>query len=131
VGKPAFHRVTSEGAWKKVWLSHLGKTEADTFRESLPAVTFDFDRCMVIAVFQGEKTNSRGLTVISLDEGKDAITLRFDDMSYQTVGGVARVTPYAFVVVPKSAKVVVVEEDVQALKDKPPEWKERARLKAE
>jgi hypothetical protein len=123
---------------EELWLSHLGKTEADRFREHLPIVQIDFEKCMVIAIFQGAKTNSRGLRVISVNENNDNVTLRVDDMSYQTSGGLnggggggVPVKPYAFVVISKSAKLVVVEEDVQSLKDKPPEWKERARLKPE
>jgi hypothetical protein len=56
-------------------------------------------------------------------------------MSYQTAGGIdggrVPVTPYAFVVIPNSAKLVLIEENVQSLKEKPPVWSERARLKAE
>lgn len=131
VEKAGYYRVASEEAWKKLWLDHLGKTEREIFQEQLPALTIDFERCMVIAIFQGAKTNSRGITVASVVEGNDAITLRFDDISYQTLGAGAQVTPYAFVVTPKSSKPVVLEEDVQSFKHRPPEWKERARLKAE
>ena len=137
VDKPAYHRVTSQQAWDNLWLSHLGKTEADKFREHIPVVTIDFEKNIVIAIFQGTSTNSRGLQITSVDEAKDFITLCFDDISYQTAGGLGvgggsvQVTPYAFVVVPRSSKVIVVKEDIQGLKDKPPEWKERARLRAE
>ena len=137
VDKPAYHRVTSQQAWDNLWLSHLGKTEADKFREHIPVVTIDFEKNIVIAIFQGTSTNSRGLQITSVDEAKDFITLCFQGMSYQTAGGLGggggsvQVTPYAFVVVPKSSKVIVVKEDIQVPKDKPPEWKERARLRAE
>jgi hypothetical protein len=126
-----------EQAWDNLWLSHLGKTEADKFREHIPVVTIDFEKNIVIAIFQGTSTNSRGLQITSVDEAKDFITLCFQGMSYQTAGGLGggggsvQVTPYAFVVVPKSSKVIVVKEDIQVPKDKPPEWKERARLRAE
>jgi len=132
--QPAFHRVASQKAWNSLWLFHLGKTESDQFREHLPIVTIDFEKNIVIAIFRGAATNSRGLQIVSVDEARDDITLHFDDMSYQTVGGLGdgggsvHVTPYAFVVVPKSSKDFVLKEDVQRLKDKPPEWKERGRL---
>ena len=129
VNKPAYYRITSDDAWRKLLQHHQGTSGADVYSGSLPALDIDFNQCMVIAVFQGDKTNSRGLT-ISLEEGIATLAVRFDDMSYQTLGGAVRVAPYAFVVVSKSAKLVVVEEDVQALKTNPPEWKERARLEA-
>ena len=95
----------------------------------------DFKKCMVIAIFKGSASNSRGLNIISTDEHEDTVYLRFDDMSYQTAGGLdggrVPVTPYAFVVIPNSAKLVLIEENVQSLKEKPPVWNERARLKAE
>ncbi|MFZ4083258.1 MAG: hypothetical protein ACOYKN_18665 [Pirellula sp.] len=135
VGKPAYYRVSSEEAWQRIWLSHLGKTEADRFREHMPIVQIDFKKCMVIAIFKGAASNSRGLNIISTDEREDTVYLRFDDMSYQTAGGLdggrVPVTPYAFVVIPNSAKLVLIEENIQSLKEKPPVWNERARLKAE
>ena len=70
-----------------------------------------------------------------MDQFSGGRSLRFDDMSYQTAGGIdggrVPVTPYAFVVIPNSAKLVLIEENVQSLKEKPPVWNERARLKAE
>jgi hypothetical protein len=135
--QPGYHRITSEEAWQKLWLSHLGKTEADTFQEHLPILQIDFETCMVIAIFKGSATNSRGLNVSSVEGNQDNVLLRFDDMSYQTSGGLGggggkvEVRPYAFVLIPKYAKLVVVEENVQSLKDRPPAWKECARLKDE
>jgi hypothetical protein len=134
--KPAYQRITSEAAWQQLWLSHLGKTEADSFREHLPIVQIDFEKCMLIAVFRGVATNSRGVNVISVEEQEASVCVRFDDMSYQTAGGFGddaggsvKVTPYAMIVIPKSTKLVVLEENVQGLKNQPPTWKERARLK--
>ncbi len=135
VEKAAYYRVSSEEAWQRIWLSHLGKTEEDRFREQMPIVQIDFKKCMVIAIFKGAASNSRGLDIISIDEQDDTVSLRFDDMSYQTAGGLdggrVPVTPYAFVVIPNSAKLVLIEENIQSLKEKPPVWKERAMLKAE
>jgi hypothetical protein len=135
VEKSAYYRVSSEESWQHIWLSHLGKTEADRFREHMPIVQIDFKKCMVIAIFKGAASNSRGLNIMSIDEHEDTVSLRFYDMSYQTAGGLAGgrvpVTPYAFVVIPKSDKLVLIEENIQSLKEKPPVWNQRARLKAE
>jgi hypothetical protein len=57
--------------------------------------------------------------------------VRFDHKSYQTAGpggGGERVTPFGFFVMPRTAAPIVLEENVQSLIGKPPEWKERARL---
>src|SRR5262245_43822341 len=75
VEKSAYQRVNSEDAFRKLWLSHLGKTEADSYREPVPALSIDFERCMVIAIFHCEKGHSRGLEVVSVTEGNERITL--------------------------------------------------------
>jgi hypothetical protein len=135
MSKTSFHRVESEQEFRKLWLAHLGKAEQDYWRTPTPAISVDFERCMVIAVFRVEKGNSRGLHVESVTDGDDQVTVRYTNLSYQTAAGFGRTLPptpitpaYAFVVVPKSDKPVVLEEDGQRLKNDPPNWTERARL---
>ncbi len=127
------HRARSAAEFEKLWLRHAGKTENDAFYNAAGVPDIDFDRCMVIAVFQGMGWNSAGLRVEALIEEEGRILLRFDDKSYQTEGpdgGGVRVTAYGFFVLPRSDKPVVVEEDVQDLIGAPPKWKERARFAA-
>jgi hypothetical protein len=123
--KPAYQRVRSAAEWKRTWLSHLGFKSDTIYR---PAMEVDFNRCMVIAVFGGKYVNSCGYRIESVIENKISILIRFDDISYGTAGGADRVTPYAFVVLPKTDKPVVLEKNMQRYKGEPPEWKEVARL---
>jgi hypothetical protein len=126
--KTAYQRVRSAAEWKRTWLGHLGLQSDTIYR---PAMEVDFNRCMVIAVFGGKYVNSCGYRIESVTEDKNSIVIRFDDVSYQTAGAdgsADRVTPYAFVVLPKSEKPVVLEKDEQSYKGHPPEWKEVARL---
>lgn len=125
-----FFRAESADELKAHWLAHLGLKAEEAFRQRSPVLDVDFDRCMVVVLFQGRKTNSRGLDVLGLEESDSALTLRYDDRSFQTAGGVVNVVPFAFVVLPKTNKPVVVEENVQNLKNQPPKWKERAKLAA-
>jgi hypothetical protein len=131
VQKHAFLRITSPADWKKTWLDHLGIKE-DTIHR--PAMEVDFTRCEVVTVFEGASVNSCGLRVDSVAETNDAIVVRFDDISYQTLsfGNEDKgdpVSPYAFVVLPKAnSKSIVLEENVQSIIGRPPEWKEVARL---
>jgi hypothetical protein len=130
ISKTAFRRVGSTLEWKKTWLSHLGLKE-DTIHRT--AMEVDFDRCMVIAMFGGKSENRRGYRVESVLEKKDSIVVQFDQISFQTAGpdgGAVHVMPYAFIVLAKSEKPVVLEENVQIYKDHAPEWKEVARLSA-
>jgi hypothetical protein len=127
----AFLRIRSAADWKKTWLDHLGIKE-DTIHR--PAMEVDFTRCEVVTVFKGASVNSCGLRVDSVTESNDAIVVRFDDISYQTMsfGNEEKgdqVSPYAFIVLPKAnSKSIVLEENVQSIIGRPPEWKEVARL---
>lgn len=117
-------RIMDEESWQETWFAHTG---ANTPRVPLegPFPTIDFDHCMVVAIFSGESWNSDGETVESVIEFDDHIRLRFDSMTYQTDGleGGVRVTPYGFFVIPRSAKRLVIEENVQGLIGRPPKWK--------
>lgn len=131
----AYRKVTSAEDWAALWQEHRGIQAREGgynwhYNEAgVPIV--DFDRCMVVAVFQGKAWNSAGVIAVSVTEEKERILIRFDDKSYQTAGpdgGGERVTAYGLFVLPKTDKPVVLEEDVQGLIGEPPKWKERARL---
>jgi hypothetical protein len=88
---------------------------------------------MVLAIFRGQAVNHRGVTVKSITETADEVTVRFDYLTFQTAGpdgGAVPASAYGFILLPASKKTVVLEEDVQGLKDRPSIWKERARLMA-
>lgn len=128
-----FLRIVNEEQWKKVWLEHLGKTRNQAFHDSDTQFQIDFDRCEVIAIFQGAGWNSRGIRLEELKETADKITLRYDDISYQTSGiggGGVRVSVFAFFVFPKSTKTYRLQENTQGLKGRPAKWTERAVLKS-
>ena len=59
---------------------------------------------------------------------------RFDDRSFQTAGpapegGRVRARPYGIFVLPRSDKALVLEENIQHLKNEPPKGREVARFK--
>jgi hypothetical protein len=127
----SYHRITSEDEWIKIWQRHTGPRESKDFIP-LGFPIIDFEKCMVIAVFQGNGWNSSGLKTILVKEGKDDIVFRFEDMHYQTMGpggGGERVTVYGFFVLPRSDKTVVLEENQQIYLGEPPVWKAVCTLK--
>lgn len=131
VSECGYHRIASMKEWIQVWQKHEGHKvdeEYDLYYNPLGVPLVDFDNYMVIAIFQGSSWNSAGLSAVSISQEEDRIVFRFDDKSYQTLGpdgGGKRVTVYGFFVVRRSAKAVILEENVQGLKGKPPVWKER------
>jgi hypothetical protein len=136
VKEASYYRVTSEEEWVKIWRRHKGAKESkdyDLFHNPLGLPNVDFEKCMVIAIFQGSGWNSAGLKAVAVLEEKERIVLRFEDKSYQTFGpapdgGGKQVTVYGFFVLPRSSKTVVLEENVENTIGDPPMWKERVRL---
>ncbi len=131
VRKPSYYRISSSEQWDKVWSAHHGKTQS-------PTMEIDFEKCMVIAVFQGTGRYSDGLEIDSISETADRITLRFRDRWYAIALRPGQAppddAPYGFIILPTSKKPVFLEEQTSPTFDKttgkrlPPDWKERARL---
>lgn len=109
-----YQRVLAEAEWTDLWERHGGAAEA------MPAA--DFDKQMVIAVFLGRSWNSRGILANAFDTA-DEIIVHLQRRSYQTIGGGDQVTPYAFLVMPRSGKKVVLKLNVQRYIGGPPVWK--------
>ncbi len=134
ISENRFVRVRDPQQWKQVWLEHLGKSENQAFNDSDVQYHIDFDRYEVLALFQGNGWNSRGIRFLEISESAEEIRIRFEDISYQTSGingGGVNVSAYAFVVFPRTAKSFRIEENIQGLKDHPAKWKPRALLKVQ
>jgi hypothetical protein len=125
----SYHRVVSEDEWIKIWQRHKGAKESkdyDFFYNPLGLPYIDFEKCMVIAVFQGSSVNSAGLKTVAILEEKDRIVLRFEEKWYQTMEragtghGGNHVTVYGFFMLPRSSKTVVLEENAQNYIGQPP-----------
>jgi hypothetical protein len=134
---PSYLRITSAESWLQLWERHSGKpAQRDNIGEPfIPQI--DFERCMVVAIFKGRKFNSNGVLCVSLAESGGQLVFRFDERTFQTAaalddtsgrGGAVDVTPYGIFVVPRSNKSLVIEENVQRLKDHPARWKQQARF---
>jgi hypothetical protein len=132
VSKLSYRRVGSAAEWKKTWLEHLGLKDDTIYRT---AMEVGFNRCMVIAIFGGKTFNNCGYQVESVGENKNTIIVRFSNIGYQTAGpggGADRVSPYAFIVLPKSDKPIVLEETTHSSNPKDaPVSREVARLGVE
>lgn len=142
IKEPGCFRVTSRDQWVALWPRHTGRESSDMFEgkygdfhnpAGVPDV--DFDRCLVIAVFQGARVNSAGLKVVSVQDEGRRIVLRFEDKFYQTGsvypdGGSVKVSAYGFFVLPRLTKPIVLEEPRPRMKPEAPVWRERAWFEA-
>lgn len=118
--EPSVEFVTDINRWENLWSQHHNVSNN---RRPVPVPAVDFKNEMVLAVFRGNGTNSRGYYVHEILEQGATFTVRIDEHSYQTSGGAEAVTPYGFFVLPATDYAVVVEENVQGLLNKPPLWK--------
>jgi hypothetical protein len=111
VSKCEYRRVASIKEWAEFWKKHKGQKageEYDLHYDPVPLI--DFDRFMVIAIFQGGRWNSAGLKAVSIQEHNDSIIFRFDDKSYQTIGpdgGGKQVTVYGFFSICKCTSLTI------------------------
>ena len=137
IKEATFQRITDETTWLRLWEKHTSRAALrdNIGRPLIPKI--NFERCMVVAIFKGTQVNSNGVVVESIVQEPDRIVFRFDVSGYQTAaglddrsgrGGAVDCTPFGIFVMPRSSKSLVIEEDVQGLKDHPPQWKERARF---
>ena len=131
IDKPTYQLVTSRKEWTDLWLRHMGKSKHDNYSEfynpdNVPDV--NFEKLMVVAVFAGKSFNSAGIEFVSCTDGKDQMTVRFREKGYGTAGKADDATPYGLFVLNRSAKSVIVEQDVRSIKNEPPVSKEVARF---
>lgn len=133
---PGFYRFTDAETWKNFWISHQGERLERNSRGWGAGPEIDFGACMVVAYVRGQARSRDGERLESIDEAGGALRLRFDGISYQTASFgptppiPPSLCPYGIWVVPRSLKPVVIEENVQGLKDSPPQWQERRRFDA-
>ncbi|MFM9995505.1 MAG: hypothetical protein ACKVU4_06840 [Phycisphaerales bacterium] len=131
-----YARVRDQKEWDKLWLEHTG--QAAPAAVGVPAgPEIDFGRCEVVACFRGKAKNSNGERVTAIDDLHDAVRIRFDSASYQTMSlqpgaedrGVDCV-PFGIWLIERTNKQIIVEENVQGVIGAPPVWREQKRFPA-
>ncbi len=130
IGTPRIEIIRDAAAWKALWVEHRGD-RVDTSVYGPEAPVIDFTRYDVIAVFSGEAWNCNGHFVVDVADLAETRRVRFDSHTFQTAGpggGGVKSRPYGIWVLPRTARPIVLEENVQGLIGHPPVWKERARF---
>jgi hypothetical protein len=135
--------VTTKKEWDQLWDQHYGTTkERRLLAESLE-LSVDFDTHSVVAVFVpgcywcAVTTRERdGMAVIGYEktyiqtEGRepDAVTKQMKRERKLEKERTDALAPYAFVVIPKPVRTVVIERGQRRDLSTPPEWKEVKRF---
>jgi hypothetical protein len=58
VQRTTYDRIINPDDWDSAWASHLGTRKDDAYRSRFE---IDFERCMVVVIFRGERVNVRGV----------------------------------------------------------------------
>src|SRR5262249_26985799 len=108
VSRKSYERIATDAAMQEAWARHLGTSVDDAYR---PQFEVDFKRCLVIAVFQGDRINARGIAIESVQPRKNALVVRCLNLGYQTFNeenNKSPEKPFAFVVLPKTELDIVL-----------------------
>lgn len=131
VAEARYRLAASQEVFDEVWVGHMGDRVTRAAQGWPMPPRIDFEACEAIFIFGGASTNTNGYRVMETIEAADAVTIRFEDISFQTssldgADAGVRARPWAMLLIEKTDKTVVLEQNVQGLIGGDPIWKERA-----
>jgi hypothetical protein len=126
ISKSEIDLIESDAALLGVWARHAGRRCDSYYREGAPLV--DYHKFCIVAAFLGRSENVAGVAAAGLHSTTASSVLRLQIQSFQTGPTGVAGTPYAFIVVPKRGRHVVIEKNVQTQMGQPPIWKHWATL---
>lgn len=136
--KDRFEVVSNEKDWKKLWQEHRGDAATRLFAEGSQSFEIDFDSHYLVAVFYGSSPYGE----VTPRQRDGTYFIGYKNLYYQTAvseidrrpdiskAQEATTAQYAFIVLPKPVRTVVIERNVQRELGKPPIWEERKRFSA-
>ena len=129
ISEPAYKRILTLDKWAKVWQQHKGEESTeqyDYFYDPLGLPMVDFSKFMVIAIFDGNRSQAAGLFCNSVSDDGNTITIKFDKKTYATDSGFGedenkaikqkKENVYGFFVIPKSYQRLVLEQRIYGSK---------------
>jgi hypothetical protein len=131
--KESFTRCCSQKDWEVSWHKHQGG-DGQANHRTCPEI--DFDSYMVIVIFHGKSSQNIGINIVDVFEDKESFHVRYKPLWYQ-IGILLGANldqkqldtqSYVFIVLPKSQKAIVLEENVSGVIVGPPIWKERTKM---
>jgi hypothetical protein len=122
-------RITTAKDWQSLWFEHkTGSAKPKIVPIDLELLEVDFDKAMVIAVFEGEGVNCRGYSSHSISEVEGKFLIRLRAHTYQSGGDDSGTQAWGILVLPRSSKEVILQHDVKTLIGDRPKWEEWKRF---
>jgi len=131
IRKEAYHLLRNQKDFDEIWLAHKG-SRVNRATQGWPMTPqLDFDRVQALLLFGGDRTNCNGYRIVEILEDTDSIRVRIDLITYQSDMSTSKpiprfLDPWALMVLPASKKTLIVEENVQNIKDHYAKWKQVA-----
>lgn len=131
IGASRYESARSQEAFDALWVEHMGDRVTRAAQGWPMTPTIDFARYEAVFMFGGEATNSNGFRIVEMFDRPDEVLVRFEDISFQTASfdgedaGVAS-RPWAMVLIERTEKRIILEQDVRSLIEGDPIWKRRA-----
>jgi hypothetical protein len=125
IAVPKYVRITTGPEWMSLWRGHIGDSASPATSDALrPGI--NFDDYMVVGIFTGKQLGKGGVVLASITDEGGLIRLRFEHTLAATRDR-QEVLPYGIVVLPRSPKPIVIEENVSNFGQQAV-WKQRQRL---
>jgi len=131
VTRTQYRLAGSQEVFDQLWLAHLGDTPPRDVLGHIQSPQIDFDSVNAIFIFGGDRLNTSGYTINTVEHEDDAITIRYSANSFQTAtiqgqdpGEPTR--PWALVLIPATGKTVYLMEQNLSKRTKVPSWTQRA-----
>jgi len=126
ITKQAYRIADDEESFSTIYREHLGLKKGDFFQKQ--HLNVDFSRYMVVAVFQGEEYNNRGIEVLDVVGTDSNCIIQYRPLWYQTEARFDLASSFAFVVIPKTRKPIQIDQDIRSGLSSPPKWTTKATL---
>jgi hypothetical protein len=115
----AYLKIDSQAEWESIWLEHVGyekKEKYDYYFNTANIPEVNFEKYMVITIFQSPGKANAGIKAVSIIEKEKEIIFDFEDKVYQyTAGSIGPGNAYGFFVLPHSDKKIIIREKIETL----------------
>jgi hypothetical protein len=131
VTQPKYHLAGSQDIFDQLWIEHLGDTPPRDAVGLVQTPQIDFGTVVAIFIFGGERVNTSGYTIDTVEHEDDAITVKYSAKTFQTSAIQGKdpgepTRPWAMVLIPATGKTVYLMEQNLSMRPQAPNWTQRA-----
>jgi hypothetical protein len=121
----------SQEIFDQLWLEHLGGSPPRDALGHIQTPQIDFETVVAIFIFGGERVNTSGYTIDTVEHEDDAITVKYSAKTFQTSAIQGKdpgepTRPWAMVLIPTTGKTVYLMEQNLSMQPKAASWTQRA-----